>query len=255
MKNSDFEKVCLSYREQTNFKIKSSNYALVMLDGRTFSSYCKKFNRPYDDEFIRIMNETCIELLARCNNVCFGYVQSDEINLILRNTSDREEDLWFKGRISKIISIMASIASSKFNELIIKKEVIQEGKPIDSIKLIEFDCRVWNVPSINEAIDWIVYRQRDCIRNSKLALAQNYFSYNELVNKKSDEQIQMVLDKYNCNWYDYDDGAKYGRFVFKTKNLYFNANNEPFYRTNKTCINAFNIEKEGRNKLYQIINN
>lgn len=70
---------------------------------------------------------------------------------------------------------------------------------IDNV-LFEFDCKCWNVPEKFDAIDWFIYRQTDCIRNSKQQVAQAYFSHKQLQNKNVNEQIEMLNTEKNISW-------------------------------------------------------
>ena len=86
----------------------------IRIDGRGFSKYTKGMNRPFDKNFTDSMIET-MKFLIEETDAIIGYTQSDEISLIL---SDIREP-FFKGRISKLNSVIASMATAKFNELIL----------------------------------------------------------------------------------------------------------------------------------------
>lgn len=208
------------YRNLTDYRLMPNSYVMVMLDGRSFSHKIKKrFKRPFDDDFIRIMNETARYVCKNVSGCKMAYVQSDEINLILHDKGTQEP--FFGNRMCKLISIISSLATSKFNQLyttyILDKTPCSKEDAVEIIKsmqLFEFDCKVWNVPNANDACASILYRQNDCVRNSKEAVAQDKFSANELHKKKTDEQIQMVLEMYGVDWnIDFDEGEKYGRFI------------------------------------------
>ena len=47
------------YRSLTDYRLVPNSYVLVMLDGRSFSKKIKnKFRKPFDERFIKAMNET-----------------------------------------------------------------------------------------------------------------------------------------------------------------------------------------------------
>ena len=83
------------------------------------------------------------------------------------------------------------------------------------IKLVQFDCKVWNVPNINDAYAWFLFRQLDCIRNSKQMAAQTYLPYNKLLHKTTDEQIALLKQEKNIDWSFYPGDKKIGRMAFK----------------------------------------
>lgn len=209
----------LYYRSLTDYKVMPNCYTLVMLDGRSFSKMVKKkFELPFDDNFIDMMNETAKYICKKIQGALFAYVQSDEISILLSDKGDT----FFGGRLNKMQSIIASMAASKFNQLMMLYN-LENGvklndpmKIVESTNLVDFDCKVWNVPTFNDAIAWFIYRQLDCIRNSKQQAAQTYLSFAQLLNQNTDKQITLLKVNKGIDWEtEYDDGKKYGRFIYK----------------------------------------
>lgn len=209
----------LYYRSLMDYKVMPNCYTLVMLDGRSFSKMVKKkFELPFDDNFINMMNETAKYICKKIQGALFAYVQSDEISILLSDKGDT----FFGGRLNKMQSIIASMAASKFNQLMMLynlKNGIEPNDPmkiVENTKLADFDCKVWNVPTFNDAIAWFIYRQIDCIRNSKQQAAQTYLSFAQLLNQDTDKQITLLKVNKGIDWEtEYDDGKKYGRFIYK----------------------------------------
>lgn len=223
----------LYYRGKGDVRLSKDEYVLVMLDGRSFSKKIKKkFKRPFDSAFIDMMNETAKYVCEKVSGCKMAYVQSDEINLVIHTTEEQEP--FFGNRQCKLLSVIASMATSKFNQLMAIhsiKQISYDTTKFDcedtlysindvlgymtEMPLYEFDCKAWNVPDANDALASIIYRQNDCVRNSKEAVAQSKFSPNELHKKRTDEQIIMVREKFGIDWYtDFNNGEKYGRFIF-----------------------------------------
>ena len=209
----------LYYRSLTDYKVMPNCYTLVMLDGRSFSKMVKnKFELPFDDNFIDMMNETAKYICKKIQGALFAYVQSDEISILLSDKGDT----FFGGRLNKMQSIIASMAASKFNQLMMLynlKNGIEPNDPmkiVENTKLVDLDCKVWNVPTFNDAIAWFIYRQIDCIRNSKQQAAQTYLSFEQLLNQDTDKQITLLKVNKGIDWEtEYDDGKKFGRFIYK----------------------------------------
>lgn len=212
------------YRSLTDYKLTPNSYVMIMLDGRSFSKKVKKkFKRPFDNDFINMMNNTALYLCDNINGCKIAYVQSDEITLILHDEPTQEP--FFGNRICKLQSVIASMATSKFNQLALYNSIKDLNCSKDDVvgmvknsSLYEFDCKAWVVPNINEAFASILYRQNDCVRNSKEAVAQYYFSSKELHKKVTDTQIEMVKKTHGVDWFnDFNDGEKYGRFIKRFK--------------------------------------
>ena len=222
----------LYYRNRADYTLLPKSYVIVMVDGRAFSTKIKKlFKRPFDNIFIDIMNKVAQYVCKEVQGCKFAYVQSDEISFILTDFENENSDPFYGYRLCKLNSIIASLATSKFNQLMYlnnlkNKENIEDVKDmLENSQLYQFDCKSWNVPTFNDVISWILYRQIDCVRNSKEGAAQTYISHKALNNKTSDEQIQLLKELYNIDWYEYSDSEKYGRFIWKIKKEY----NDPKY--------------------------
>jgi len=182
----------------------------IRLDGKGFSAFTKGLQRPFDPRMIKLMQEVALFLCKETNSK-IGYTQSDEISLILY--SDTYESLpYFNGRIQKIVSILAGLATAKFNEL--KIELLPEK----ANKLAVFDCRAWQVPTLWEAANNILWRAQDATKNSISMAAQHYYSHKELLNKNSKIKKEMLLVKDIC-WDNYPDHFKYGTFIQKRSEL------------------------------------
>lgn len=211
---------CEYYRSKTDYTVSKENYILVMLDGRSFSKIIKKnFELPFDDTFIDLMNRTAAYVCKNVQGVKFAYTQSDEISLLITAFGERE-DLFFGGRLVKMLSIIPGLATAYFNKNLPK-----------DLPLIQFDAKVWEVPTQNDAFAWFLYRQNDCIRNSKLQHAQYYFSHNALKGLGQDEQVEKVLKEKGVDWNTaYDNGKKYGRLILKKEERHEGEQGE-YYRT------------------------
>lgn len=253
------------YRNLTDYRLLPNGYIMVMLDGRSFSKKIKNnFKRPFDETFINLMNETAKYVCEKVSGCKLAYVQSDEINLILYD--DFEKDPFFGNRLCKLQSIIASIATSKFNQLAIIEALKDNNCPKDDVinmiansSLYEFDCKVWNVPNVNDAFAGILYRQNDCVRNSKEAVAQNYFSHKTLHGKKTEEQIELVKEFFGVNWYNYfTRGEQYGRLIIRRKIKYSPSgeNLSTYERDEWNIIEAvpFNVEKN-RTEMVKYLSN
>jgi tRNA(His) 5'-end guanylyltransferase len=193
----------------------------MMLDGRSFSKLIKnKFKKPFDDKFVDMMNETAKYLCENISGVQFAYVQSDEISLYIKD--EYISDSFFNLRSNKLLSIAASLATGKFNQLYIMNKLIgstasQVIPTIKEHKPAQFDCKVWNVPNENEVFAWFLYRQIDCIRNSKQQAAQTWLSQKKLSGKNSDEQIDLLKSEHNVDWNSFREDWKYGRLIKKVE--------------------------------------
>lgn len=247
------------FRSLTDYRLIPNSYVVVMLDGRGFSKTVKRlFKQPFDDVFIDMMNSVAKYLCENVQCVKIAYVQSDEISLVLNDFETDTTESFFAYRLCKLQSVIAGIASVMFNDLYIEyamlNDVNSEFSWIMKAKpKFHFDCRAWNVPTDNDAFAWILYRQNDCIKNSKQQAAQTYLSYNVLQNKNTDEQVAALLDMKRIDWNSYDNGEKYGRILYKIRALKETSSGEHTYRNEWVIRNATPFA-EHKEQLKEYIN-
>lgn len=180
----------------------------IRLDGKGFSKFTKGLNRPFDQRMIDLMQRVT-KFLVEETDACIGYTQSDEISLIMYSDNYKSQT-FFNGRIQKIVSVLASLATAKFNEL--KVSIIPEK----ANRLACFDCRAWQVPTLIEAANNILWREKDATKNSISMAAQSFYSHKELLNKNSKQKQEMLFAK-GINWNDYPEAFKRGSFVQRKK--------------------------------------
>ena len=223
---------CERLRSVSNYRLEPNSYVLIFLDGHSFSKMIKnKFEKPFDAKFVDAMNETMRYICSKVQGCKFGYCQSDEISLVISDipkVEGGEATSFFGYRLCKIQSIVASMATAKFNNIMLSNKLKEipdcaSGNDImdmmidtvENAPLYEFDCKAWNVPNDNDAYAWLLYRQLDCMRNSKQQAAQTYIPHKQLEHKHTDEQISLLKEKTGIDWDEYSDGLKYGRMCYK----------------------------------------
>lgn len=179
---------------------------VIRLDGVSFHTFTKGLNRPYDINLSSLMRYVTCKLVHE-TNACIGYTQSDEISLVL-NSDFYKTQLYFNGRLPKILSVLAARCSLFFN-----KE-LKTYLPSKVLQSPVFDCRAFNLPSKQEVVNALIWREQDATRNSIQMAAQSVFSHNELQNKNC-SRLQDMLFSVGINWNDYPDFFKRGIYIQK----------------------------------------
>lgn len=217
MKDELGDRMKTYYEDRTRYNLPRRTYTIIRIDGKAFHTYTKGLTRPFDKGLIDDMNETTKFLCESIQGVKFGYVQSDEISLLLTDFDKNTTDAWFDGNIQKMASISASMATAKFNELRIKRYLLElnaNGKTNVRDGLAYFDSRVFTIPSEEEVINYFIWRQQDATRNSIQSVAQSMYSHKEL-NGKTTDQLQELIFLNGKNWNDFPIGQKRGRSLAK----------------------------------------
>ena len=125
-------------------------YMVARLDGRGFTKLTKvemDFERPFDVRFRDAMVNTVKHLMNCGFKVVYGYTQSDEISLLFAADENA-----FGRKMRKYNSVLAGEASSFFS-----LELRARGV---------FDCRICQLPSVKNVIDYFRWRNEDAHRNS-----------------------------------------------------------------------------------------
>lgn len=206
------------YEMVSNIKLMRKAYTIIRLDGKSFSKYTKHLERPFDLGFVEDMDNTAKYLCKNIQNAKFAFVQSDEITILMTDFENMNTNPWFDNKIQKIVSVSASMATAKFNQLRtirIYNEGVKSSDIGEYIALAEFDSRVFQVPSKMEVFNTLLWRQQDTTKNSITSVANTMFSHNELKNKNGKEKQEMIFQKSGINWNDYDPKLKRGRMIVK----------------------------------------
>ena len=233
------------YKSLTDYRLPPNSYVICHVDGKNFSKKIKKFFKlPFDSLFIDMMNESAKYACKNIQGCKMAYTQSDEISFIITDFDSERTDSYYSFRLCKMQSIIASLVTSKFQQLFLSNF---RDKIDDDNYLFQFDCKCFSVPTYNDAFAWLKYRQNDCIRNSKQQAARSYCSHRELINKNTDEQIEYLKEKFDIDWNDYSDGEKYGRVIFKEEEDFqsiINSKEVSYLRSVWNCYSAPIFTKE-----------
>jgi tRNA(His) 5'-end guanylyltransferase len=209
------------YENRTRYYLPRRTFTVIRIDGKSFHTYTRGLNRPFDQGLIDDMDATTKFLCESIQGARFAYVQSDEISILLTDFEKNTTDAWFDGNIQKMCSISASMTTAKFNELRIARYMNEIHFNSESnVKRTSafFDSRVFTIPLEDEVINYFIARQQDATRNSISAVAQSMYSAKELHGKTTDNMQELIFEK-GQNWNDFPVGQKRGRAVAKRTKL------------------------------------
>ena len=228
MKDTLGDRIKSNYENRTRHMLMRRSYTIIRIDGKAFHTYTKGLKRPFDHDLMDAMNKTACYLCGKIQGSKFAFVQSDEISILLTDFDTIQTDAWFDGNIQKIVSVSASMATNKFNEVRIRQFVERELKNSLSDQVAEningylrngkhyaeFDSRVFQVPTHIETANYFIWRQQDTVSNSISSAAQSVCSHKSLHGKNMSEQQDLLFQK-GINWNDYSIAEKRGRFIEK----------------------------------------
>ena len=230
------------YESVTQSKVMKRTPTLIRLDGKSFHTFTKQINKqndssllhgPFSEKLHWVMKYTTQQLFNHIQNVKFAYTQSDEITLLLTDWNTLQTDQWFGGKIQKIASVSASIATAYFNRYfpLVFDDIVE-------LEPAFFDSRVFNIPK-EEVANNFIWRQHDCTRNSVNMLGQFYFSHKQLHGKKCNEVQDMLMLEHNVNWNNLADWKKRGTCVYSAHSNVVIDENIPVFTQDRNFIEKF----------------
>lgn len=189
------------------------------IDGRSFHTFCRGLKKPFCYELVETMQEVT-KFLVEETHAQLGYVQSDEISLCWLDVDKAP----FDGKLFKLQSVLASLATSKFVNYIWNKHInTSYSSPennFDEWNLLcekceklnpSFDCRVFQLPNEMELANTFIWREIDAVRNSVSMLAQANFSHKELQGKDRKAMLTMLEEK-GIRWNELRSDLKQGAY-------------------------------------------
>ncbi len=245
------------YEDRSKTFLNRRTITIIRLDGKGFSKFTKGLNKPFDDGFSQDMDATALYLCENIQGAKFAYTQSDEISVVLCDFDNIETDAWFDYNVQKMTSIAASLATAKFNQLRMARNVVDTDDGFNSFGIMAFnlaffDARVFQVPNIDEMFNALLWRQQDCTRNSISMAASAVYSHKELEKKSSSVKQEMLFQK-GINWNDYLPKYKRGSVV-KKKLYYIEGPDGDTYARSKWIVDPNTpIFTEDREYLYDLI--
>lgn len=225
---------------------------IIRIDGKAFHTFTRGFKKPFDDIFVKSMQDTMKYLCENIQGCVLGYTQSDEITLVLVDYQNRDTSAWFDNNIQKMVSVSASMATLAFNNAFcensrdyLQKFFDQHRK--DDIEFIElmckklwaamFDSRVFTLPK-EEVVNCLIWRQQDCVRNSIQSVGQANFSHKQLEGKNCSDIQDMLMTEKGINWNDYPTHLKRGSCCIK-EDYFIPSENGKSIRFPEGCSNPF----------------
>jgi tRNA(His) guanylyltransferase len=233
MDRSDLAERMKGYEKRNRYYLQRRMPVILRLDMRAGHSFTRGFKRPFDEVFIKSMQDTAKYLCENIQNCKLSYQQSDEITLLLVDYDKLNTDCFFDYRVDKLCSITASMATMAFNKLFEKYVDEYRFSKWDGVSNYEdnaweyiqvllsvvekgamFDARCFNIPK-EEVTNLVYWRQLDASRNSIQMVGQANFSHKELQNKSCNDIQDMLMTQKGINWNDLPTYQKRGSCCVK----------------------------------------
>ena len=222
------------YEFQSRTSLLKRTPVIIRLDGKAFHTFTRGLDKPFDLDFVSIMQQTMLELCKSIQGCVLGYTQSDEITLVLVDYQSIDTCALFDNEVQKLVSVSSSMATLYFNKIVDKFvsdneysarcwEVISKWDK-KRFKAL-FDSRAFNLPK-EEVCNNLIWRQQDATRNSINSLAQSLYSQKEINGIKSNDLQNKMLIEKDVNWNNLDTKLKRGSACIKDESGEWFIDNE-----------------------------
>lgn len=264
-----------NYENINRFYLTRRMPIIIRTDMKAGHTFTKGMKKPFDDIFVKTMQETMKYLCENIQGCVLGYTQSDEISLVLVDYAELTTDAWFGNNLQKMCSVSASMATLAFNKAFTRNISKQskrlytehlEEKDASYIETLEiamnkgamFDSRVFTIPK-EEVCNYMLWRQQDATRNSILSVGQANFSHKDLHGKSCNNIQDMLMTQKGINWNDYATTLKRGSCCIKVDDgltKYDESGNICGYTQRSQWIidNEIPIFSQDRNYIERLIN-
>lgn len=249
MRNDKLDDRMKEYERVTRHHLTKRMPVIIRIDGKTFHTFTKGFEKPFDEVMVNTMQDTMKYLCENIENCVLGYTQSDEITLVLCDYKTLTSQAWFNNNLQKLCSVSASMATMAFNGFFV--ENVQDylpdintvpdscywtknarninNKDFGNYKEAMFDSRVFNIPK-EEVNNCLIWRQEDAVRNSIQSVAQANFDHEQLDEKNQNELQEMLWQEKGINWNDYPTYLKRGSCCIRIAETKINEKGESYVR-------------------------
>jgi tRNA(His) guanylyltransferase len=238
MKKDDFGNRMKEYENAFRDSLPRRLPVILRIDGCHFHTFTRGMKKPFDETLTNALWETCKYLAQNIMGCKIVYHQSDEISILLTNYDKLTTQSWFENNIQKMVSVSASMATAKFNEII---KPHYPDKP-----LATFDSRAWVLPH-DEVTNYFLWRQQDASKNSISMVAQANFPHKQLQGLTGKQLQDKLFIEKGINWNDLPVWQKRG--VCITKQQYYKGetlrtkwdvdHETPIFSQNRDYINQF----------------
>lgn len=213
MKDSLGDRMKGQYEDRTRVMLPRRTYTIIRCDGKAFHTFTRGCEKPNDAALAAAMDAATKALCKAAQGSCLGYVQSDELSVLLTDFALPTTEAWYDGNLQKIASVAASVVTSAFGIAYAKAGGL-------------FDARVFTIPDPIEVENYLIWRQQDATRNSIQGLAQAHFSAKQLHGVSTAEAQELLFREKGINWNDTPAYWKRGRCVVYTQEFGWGYDND-----------------------------
>ena len=245
MKDSLGDRMKFNYEDRFRFELTRRIPCVIRLDGKTFHTFTKAFNRPFDERLSDAMNYAAEQLAEQVQGFKLAYLQSDECSILLTDYDQLDTEAWFDYNKSKMETISASVFTAFFNARL--KELTVGKIKMLGHELAFFDARAFSIPR-EDIANYFLWRAKDWERNSLSMYCRSFFSAKQLHGKDRQAQHDMLYAQ-GKNWTtDLSSRWRNGTWLINTENgIEVRYDIQPSYQEIAQVVNPLLVGNQNGN--------
>lgn len=178
---SEFAERFDKYRSLSSIELMPRLPIVIQANGRGFKKLCRNLRKPYEPFLLEALVNTMLATVFEMTGVVYAYQHSDRICFLLRDEFPLGNVGWYNNKIQEMVSVVSGLVALHFNKNLVKLNLELEGDAI-------FKVEAFSVPSINEAINYLIWQQILCFSEAA-DKAANHF----LLKKYNKQLVQEML--------------------------------------------------------------
>ena len=169
---------------ESDYNLDPQKWTVLRVDGHKFSTFTTRFDSRFDEGLVNAMLLAAEDWLKDFQGASV-YVESDEATLLIApvNTANGAT-LPFNGRVGKLTTLSAGLFSTKFNKYL---ETKHQGDAY-------FDCRAFQVDTIDDLQSVIRWRQLDAFRNGISVLARMFGERKKVDKMNTGQKLEYIKE-------------------------------------------------------------
>ena len=208
---NDLNRKMKMYEDKYKVYLEYGTPKILRVDMRGGKTFTKNLQKPFDKIFSQCMINTMKKLCESIPGAKIGYTQSDEISIVIKDLNKEGKQVApFANSLTKIISNTASMATVFFNiywdQAVLEFcsenciDVNEAKQHPDKYSILApyfemhlcamFDCRYFDVSTIEEISEYLLTRQNNCYVNSVNSIACHNFTNLEGIG--TEDRVRML---------------------------------------------------------------
>jgi tRNA(His) 5'-end guanylyltransferase len=149
------------YEDCYDYRIMPQVPIIVKTNMRNYDRIIKHINNSSIYDFNDIASNTLFASIKEIEGALFGFYSHGEYTFVLRNDLVEDSPIFYNNKIQTISSVVSSLLTNNF----MKHFLASDNQPNVSGEII-FSSLTFPVPNINEAINLLILKQKECKRNT-----------------------------------------------------------------------------------------